>query len=148
MGLLVPSIAHGSRARADATISVTMPGSLQIAADASGAGCPAEDLFAQGQLHLVYSINPDQSLDIKLQSFQGTAVGASGTVYQISNVTTSSSNGDIASGPGEATLQSDLVATSDGSAPNFVSHALFHVTVDANGVTEVSISSLSTECRG
>jgi hypothetical protein len=74
-----------------------------------------------------------------------TATGDQGNSYEGNQEDNAPFNGRVAM---EQTAPFTFSEISKGSAPNFEVHALFHVTVNANGTVTASINTFTSSCRG
>ena len=74
-----------------------------------------------------------------------TAIGDQGNTYVGNQEDNFVLNGKVGQAVTEPFTFSEI---STGSAPNFIVHALFHVTVNANGTVTASVDNFTAECRG
>jgi hypothetical protein len=57
-------------------------------------------------------------------------------------------NDNFTIGPGQVYTQVETIKfIAQGSAPNYTAHALFHLSMDANGDVTASFSNLAVDCR-
>jgi hypothetical protein len=112
--------------------------------------CTGEIVDFTGSCHNIRTITPNKNGG-EQQSFisicQATGVGeTTGTPYILSaegpTVMTFNAGGNT------QTAHEDFQVISVGSAPNFVIHTLFHITINPDGTTTSSVDTITSECRG
>jgi hypothetical protein len=106
----------------------------------------------EGTIHIVghvvgdpVSNNYRQGIHFNTQGV--TAIGASGTVYTVTNISNNIENLHP-TGAREFTGEVSLRAVSRGSEENTQIHEIIHMTTNANGETTADVLQGSAECRG
>ncbi|CAH2714684.1 hypothetical protein BACCIP111895_01860 [Neobacillus rhizosphaerae] len=111
--------------------------------------CNGESLELNGTINILVEQNntPSGNFHVTVHSnIHGQGVGSQGNEYvfnETSNDHFSTNNRQF-----ENTFNVPIRVISKGTAPNFLVHALIHLTVNANGDVTATISVFKTECRG
>jgi hypothetical protein len=111
--------------------------------------CNGESVTLSGTLHQTVHIVTDSGGGAEVTSHFNTqdvhGVGDQGNYYATQVIGNDSGH----FGPGTAqTSTANLSLESGGSAPNFESHILFHITYNANQQPTASVFSINSSCRG
>jgi hypothetical protein len=115
--------------------------------------CTGELLQFTGQGHDTFRVTFDSAGGEHIGGhFNVQGIKAVGLSTGINYVGTEADNNQFnfgfTKGAAEETQVSNFTAISQGSAPNFVVHFLFHITVNANGDITSFVDNFSAECRG
>jgi hypothetical protein len=111
--------------------------------------CNGETVALSGEAHVVIRETSDGAGGMHF-GFHGNFTGVTGTGdqgndYSVQDVLNDSFN--LTNGATEHTVNESFTLISHGSAPNFIGHALFHITVNANGDITVEFTNISGECQ-
>lgn len=114
--------------------------------------CNADQVTFQGNMHVTNSYTTDSGGGTHLKthvnyqnvSGTGTPSGLNYNVRTTTNETTNDNNGPQS----ETTIITTIKLISQGSAPNYFLHLVFHVTVNGNGNTTSTVTESRIECRG
>ena len=114
--------------------------------------CNGDVVTLQGNIHVTNHMTTDASggthlkTHLNFQDVSGTG-SPSGLNYNVRTTTNETVNDN--DGPqSEATIISTVKLISQGSALNSFLQTVFHVTVNANGVTTTTVDETKIECRG
>ena len=111
--------------------------------------CNGESITIEGTINILFkqASTPSGNFHVTVHSnIHGQGKGDQGNQYvvnEISNDHFTTNNPQF-----ENTFNVPIRVISKGAAPNFLIHALIHVTVNANGDATATISVFDTECRG
>jgi hypothetical protein len=108
--------------------------------------CNGETVTFTGADHFVVRVTFDGSGRFHLASNDNihvTGTGSLGNEYEGNQEDQNQLNGRFGI---EQTLATTFSAISTGSAPNYETHALIHITVNANGTTTVFIDNFTSSC--
>jgi hypothetical protein len=111
--------------------------------------CNGESITIEGTINILFRQNttPSGNFHVTVHSnIHGQGTGNQGNFYvvnEISNDHFTTNNQQF-----ENTFNVTIRVISKGTAPNFLVHALIHLTVNANEDVTASISVIDTECRG
>ena len=114
--------------------------------------CTADQVTFQGNMHVTNTFTTDASGGTHLKmhvnyqnvSGMGTPSGLSYNVRTTTNATENDNDGQQS----EMTIITTIKLISQGSAPNYFLHLVFHVTVNGNGQTTSTVTESRMECRG
>ncbi|HEX6183534.1 MAG TPA: hypothetical protein VFZ44_06455 [Pyrinomonadaceae bacterium] len=114
--------------------------------------CNAEVVALQGNVHITNHMTTDASggthlkthLNFQDVSGTGATTGLNYTVRTTTNETVNDNDGPQY----EATIISTVKLISQGSTLNSFLQTVFHVTINANGVTTTTVDETRMECRG
>jgi hypothetical protein len=111
--------------------------------------CTREAVHISGTAHILFHITRDSTdgLHIKMQTnYQGVSGTGltTGDKYQVIGVSQNEYNSTVGS---VETINNSLRYISQGNRDNLLIHALFHVTVNANGTVTASFLNFSRECQ-
>lgn len=131
-------------ALADTVYNVTYPVSYLI-----GNPCNGENVVVSGNEHDTYHITYDNNggyhADMHANLQDVTGVGDQGNTYHIPGVYHDTVNGKVGY---EETTTETFSFISQGSAPNFIMHFDFHITVNADGTVTSYHNNFTAVCRG
>jgi hypothetical protein len=115
-------------------------------------GCTSDIIF--GDVHVVSQVIPRGNdvfhivQHVNFQNVEGEGV-STGNEYVMQNAFSSTSNFDTdATGSTTDVSAVNLVSKGPAKSPNFFVHAIFHITVNANGEITSEIVDLDAACRG
>lgn len=111
--------------------------------------CNGEVVTYSGYIHDTYHLTFDNAGGVHIV-FQDNAqgihgVGDLGNAYTGTQAQHDSMNGNVGE---EETATSTFTIISHGSAPNFVAHSDFHITVNADGTVTSYHDNMSATCQG
>jgi hypothetical protein len=112
--------------------------------------CNGELVTITGEQHLIIKETTDGAGGLHLDVFSsihGEGLGNQGNSYVVSEQDHNTQNIQGSADHFETTMLVDTNLISRGSAPNFVSHALLHITF-ANGELRAFVDQFTEECRG
>jgi hypothetical protein len=111
--------------------------------------CNGENVALSGTehdtLHITMDSNGGFHGDMQANLENITGVGDQGNTYVAPGVLHSNVNGRVG---GEETFTETFNIISAGSAPNFILHEDYHITVNADGTVTTSHDNVSSACRG
>jgi len=110
--------------------------------------CNGETVFFTGIDHFTASVTLDNAGGFHMafhDNIHVTAAGDQGNSYVGNQEDNATINGRLGLVQTEPFTFTEI---SKGSAPNFQEHALFHITVNANGTVTVLIDNFTASCRG
>ena len=110
--------------------------------------CNGEAVAFSGTDHFTARVTLDNGGGFHLglhDNIHVTAIGDQGNTYVGNQEDNFVFNGKVGE---EETNQLTFSEISNGSAPNFIVHALFHITVNANGNVTAFVDNFTAECRG
>ncbi len=113
--------------------------------------CTGENVDISGTDHLVVNETFDGNGGAHISTHENIHVTGTGNTTGASYVGSQSLNSeenDNSGGTITMTLALPFELISKGSAPNFLVHALLHITINPNGVVTSSIDTFSEECTG
>ena len=114
--------------------------------------CTSDQVTFQGNMHVTNTLTTDSNggthlkTHVNYQNVSGTGT-PSGLNYNV-RTTSSETTNDNDGQQSEATIISTVRLISQGSAPNYFLHLVFHVTVNGNGETTSTVTESRIECRG
>ncbi len=114
--------------------------------------CTADQVTFQGNMHVTSHYTTDSSggthlkTHVNYQNVSGTGT-PSGLSYNVRTTRNETIN-DNDGAQSEATIIQSIKLISQGSAPNYFLHLVFHVTVNGNGQTTSTVTESRIECRG
>ena len=114
--------------------------------------CNGDQVTFSGTMHVTNHVTTDASggfhlkTHVNYQDVSGTGV-PSGLNYQVRTTTNETINDN--DGPQyETTVIQTIKLVSQGPAPNYFLHIVFHITINANGQTTSTVTETRIECRG
>lgn len=110
--------------------------------------CNGEVVTFSGEAHLTASVTLDGSGGFHTDTHVNvhvTATGNLGNTYVGNQESNFVFNGSVGT---EVTLTFTFSEISQGSAPNFVIHALFHITINPDGTVTAFVSNFTATCLG
>jgi hypothetical protein len=139
------SLGIGTPAHAEVTFNERIPTERVFANP-----CNGELVDVLGEQHLIVKTTEDGAGGLHISAFSSThgeGVGNQGNIYWFSEQDEQQQNIQGTMDHFEFTFLVHFNVISQGSAPNFVSHALLHVTF-ANGEFKAFVTQFTEECRG
>ena len=113
--------------------------------------CAGETVVLTGELHTVMSITENENGIHVRSHFQPMGVSGvgpiSGNKYQATGVTRQDMNTASDGFPVTQTFVNNFRIIGQGPGNNYLVHAVFHVTVNANGEVTAQVDNSSTECK-
>ncbi len=114
--------------------------------------CTGEDIELTGELHLLSTLTEDGAGGYHAKyhaNYAGVSgVGlTTGTKYQINGGFNTEYNIAADGFPSETTAVANYGLIAPGKGNNYKGHALFHITVNANGEVTAEIDSFEVECQ-
>jgi hypothetical protein len=137
------AIAPGAQAAVLENISVPVSLSLTVP-------CNGDTVDVAGRVHILtaVTINGNNFSVVSQANPQGVSGTdeTTGAKYQGTGVTKDTFGGSFINGQFRETFVNRFDFLGQGSAPNFVTHETFHVTVNANGTVTVFFDNFSASC--
>jgi hypothetical protein len=113
--------------------------------------CAGESVVLQGQLHVLthYTVTGNQV--VSKTHFQPQGITGTGTVsgdrYHSTGVSQEIFKGSFSNGQYTTTMIDNFRIIGQGPGNNFLVHATFHLTLNANGATTATLDRFSVECK-
>ena len=114
--------------------------------------CNNDQVMFQGTMHVTNTMTTDASggthlkTHVNYQDVSGTGA-PSGLTYQV-RTTRNETDNDNDGPQSETTIVQTVKLVSQGSAPNYFLHMVFHITINAHGETTSTVTETRLECRG
>jgi hypothetical protein len=146
----IVTVASSARALAAVTTNISVPID-QIVFNPCADNRSGENISLSGPLHVLTSVTLTKDsvhLDTHFQPQDVTGVGSvTGTTYRATGVTRENTTFHGAGFPFIDTFVNNFRMIGRSSASNFMVHVVFHITVNANGVTTAVPEHVSVDCR-